>query len=156
LQFCALGGKCAAALKVAYGKLCPTLLADVQCFELAGMLLGLALGFLDAEGLSLLLADDTHALLGGDLAAKRVEVKGGSLGVLRIRSVGVVAAKLVLQALNLLEPLMELILLLLQPFRSQILGLGGLGFGEGCEVLLAGVELGDGCPIRGGRRVRVM
>jgi hypothetical protein len=153
LEFCALGRERAAALIVAHGQLCPALLANAQFLELADLLLGLALGFLDAEGLSLLLADDTRAFLGGNLAAKRVEVKGGSLGVLRSQSVGVVAARLVLQALNLLEPLTELILLLLEPFRSQILGLSGLGFGEGREVLFAGVELGHGCPIRGGRGV---
>jgi hypothetical protein len=153
LEFCALGGECAAALKVAHGQLCPALLANAQFLELTGLLLGLVLGSLDAEGLNLLLADDARALLGGDLAAKHVKVKGDSLGVLGSRSVCVVTARLVLQALNLLEPLTELILLLLQPFRSQILGLGSLGFGEGCEVLLARVDLGDGCPIRGGRGV---
>jgi hypothetical protein len=132
LEFCALGGECAAALKVAHGQLCPALLANAQFLELTGLLLGLVLG------LNLLLADDARALLGGDLAAKRVKVKGGSLGVLGSRSVCVVTARLVLQALSLLEPLTELILLLLQSFRSQILGLGGLGFGEGREVLLGG------------------
>jgi hypothetical protein len=113
LEFCTLGGECAAALKVAHGQLCPALLTDPKRFKLSGLLLGLALGFLNAEGLNLLLADDARALLGGDLAAKRVKVKRGSLGVLGSRGVGVVGARLVLQTLDLLEPLAELILLLL-------------------------------------------
>ncbi|KAJ7823625.1 hypothetical protein B0H14DRAFT_2826276 [Mycena olivaceomarginata] len=109
LEFCTLGGECAAALKVAHGQLCPALLTDPKRFKL----LGFALGFLNAEGLNLLFTDDARALFRGDLAAKRVEVEGGSLGVLGSRSAGVVGVRLVLQALDLLEPLAELILLLL-------------------------------------------
>jgi hypothetical protein len=84
------------------------LLADPQQFKL----LIFALSFLKAEGLNLLLTDDTRALH-GDLAVQHIEVDGGSLGVSWSQNVGVVGARLLLQALNLLEPLAELILLLL-------------------------------------------
>ncbi|KAJ7688781.1 hypothetical protein B0H14DRAFT_2653039 [Mycena olivaceomarginata] len=105
LEFCALGGECAAALKVAPRPAVPCAPRECAVLELAGLFLGLVLGSPDAEGLNLLLAGDARALLGSDLAAKRVKVKGGSLGVLGSRSL----------------------------FRSQILGPGGLGFGEGRE-----------------------
>jgi hypothetical protein len=169
LELRALGHKCPSAFLVAGGLLRFAHLVDADGFELAGFALCFELGIVHlvcANRLKLarllLLADDASAFLRRDLAPERVEVERGSLvvcgcglWVLLLGEVRGGGRRLVLQTLNLLEPLAELILLALETFRSEVFCLGGLCLCEGCEVLLAGV-LGYGGPIRRqGRWVQV-
>ncbi|KAJ7608999.1 hypothetical protein FB45DRAFT_945092 [Roridomyces roridus] len=109
------------------------------------LLLVLANGF-ELTSLLLLLERDTSTLLCSNLTTQTLEVGAKSgrrsgVGVMTLRS-RVTGKLALLQEPNLVKPLTERILLILEALSSEILGLRSLDSFECCNVFVAGIGIG--------------